>query len=780
MAIGRGLMRAATQFGTGFLGGLADKYADQKAKDDRLAEKNEDFDFFIKEQDYLFDQKTKEEDRLNKEYLEGLSKETGLPIEWFSEYAPHIVNDREAGKAWYSNLESEFGLMPFSQNIHPEKGGTDFRTVFEYFATRNKNTFSNDKNAIKGDLVANNNVSPNVTELFTEGENTANQTSMTDASTATADSSFSWKDSAFNSSLMNGNERTRIINPKIYYHKLIGPVEVYQYENSPGSNAAGAGYYAQMMNNEGKMVEAKLPASFFNDVFAEGIQNPELLFFEYFDKVNKKHYTLRGFKEGNNVQVTGMNGVLAKDLNFNQFKEKTLPGYNMSIDYRIEGPDKGIVSEFQPFYMPLDEFEATVRKGLDNENITFTQLGKGTAPADLDQNDISKFYTTGIQILGLGGKDKLINLEGGGFAYDFGGETMSDRFASGYRQVTSDFMTKYNSGDITDDVFEAIGLDKNLATPDLFNTYASSFILEYQKKLERAFNAEVPEGDLTQFRNDNNIPSSINREGIGRYMAYSSMRNLSTLESFINADNNINQILEEEPQDAAETLVSTKLQEREDLIKEQQKQTVESRVDIVNKYFPNPIPGASRNDFFELINYHVRDRDNEDQLTNLRADIISLIKDEYGDDDKFKKQREDDYRLLDSIALEYINNNLPSQSNVGPKSEGQIALESKAEQEAEAQEQEQQTESDIAALPKAPAAPTIPFLTNPQDREKLEKELEDWTNTYGKFFFKDGSKKTQVQIDLMEKDKIKKTERFYKNQDLDNYKTLNPDYFPES
>ena len=47
MAIGRGLMRAATQFGTGFLGGLADQYADQKAKDDRLAEKNEDFDFFI-------------------------------------------------------------------------------------------------------------------------------------------------------------------------------------------------------------------------------------------------------------------------------------------------------------------------------------------------------------------------------------------------------------------------------------------------------------------------------------------------------------------------------------------------------------------------------------------------------------------------------------------------------------------------------------------------------------------------------------------------------------
>jgi hypothetical protein len=209
MAIGRGLMRAATQFGTGLLGGLADQYADQKAKDDRLAEKNEDFDFFVKEQDYLFDQKTKEEERLNKEYLESLSKETGLPIEWFSEYAPHIVNDREAGKAWYSNLESEFGLMPFSQNIHPEKGGTDFRTVFEYFATRNKNTFSNDKNAIKGDLVANNNVSPNVTELFTEGENTANQTSMTDASTATADSSFSWKDSAFNSSLMNGNERTR-------------------------------------------------------------------------------------------------------------------------------------------------------------------------------------------------------------------------------------------------------------------------------------------------------------------------------------------------------------------------------------------------------------------------------------------------------------------------------------------------------------------------------------------------------------------------------------------
>jgi hypothetical protein len=263
-------------------------------------------------------------------------------------------------------------------------------------------------------------------------------------------------------------------------------------------------------------------------------------------------------------------------------------------------------------------------------------------------------------------------------------------------------------------------------------------------------------------------------------MAYSSMRNLSTLESFINADNNINQILEEEPQDAAETLVSTKLQEREDLIKEQQKQTVESRVDIVNRYFPNPIPGASRNDFFELINYHVRDRDNEDQLTNLRADIINLIEDEYGDDDKFRQQKGDDYKLLDSIALEYINNNLPSQSNVGPKSEGQIALESKAEQEAEAQEQEQQAESDIAALPKAPAAPEIPFLTNPKDRKGLEKELEDWTNTYGKFFFKDGSKKTQVQIDLMEKDKIKKTERFYKNQDLNNYKTLNPDYFPES
>jgi hypothetical protein len=55
--------------------------------------------------------------------------------------------------------------------------------------------------------------------------------------------------------------------------------------------------------------------------------------------------------------------------------------------------------------------------------------------------------------------------------------------------------------------------------------------------------------------------------------------------------------------------------------------------------------------------------------------------------------------------------------------------------------------------------------------EQNRKDREEWKNTYGEFFFEDGTKKTGLQIEAIANGRPENSTRLY--VDRDNYRKLN-------
>ena len=731
MAIGRGLMRAATEFTTGFLGGIADQYADKKAKDDRLAEKLENLDIFEKQEEIKAGIQDKKNEKEVNEYLDLLAKDLGQGIDrdWFSIYAPIATTSVDNAKAWYSSLEQEFGFKPFNLVLAPEFGNISFKDFYEsQYSTKNSSQSSQNKNDI----------AKNVGEVNNISDNTANVllADASESASVQSDASPSYTTSAvipFNKTAITGYAKKNRVNQQFFTHPDFGVVEAYQYETAPGSGIGNGIFYSMMQGDDGQFGQVLLNQAFF-DQAQEGIANRTSKSYEFFDRKNNKHHVISGYEQGGVDYITGLPTSVASILNYKFFDKTYTPNYN--VEDVLKEDFLGEDSTYKPFLMKLDDFNILFQQNANTDGL-FRPVGSGTTTEAFatSQGDIKSLTEIFATTSNIATKDNFITIgEGvnattqlrfvGGDARDLAGQQIG--------VLVAGMVDNHDKGNVPQETYDALNISSITSKNNLIanaGAYTSNFVNRIIRSETNALKNLKGEAFENYIINAGLNPTDYvegQDDSITKFAtdsAYKTVSNLPSIEAMIAMNNSFDQ---------QETAAIEKAQERQNI----------ENIATVNKYFPNQIE-----DFSSYVKEFVKDKGDEEQITMLLTDLRTLA------------ETENDYNLLEAEAAKIVDG-LPDFGGKGPDSEKQKqAIE------------EGTTRDAISNLAVAPEYPPRVFGESKEVMDQNKKDREEWKDTYGDFFFEDGSKKTALQIEAIANGRSENNTKLY--VDTENYKQLN-------
>ena len=731
----KGLMRSATSFGEGFIGGLVDQAAAEQAKDDRYQEKLENLEFFRKEEAIKAGIKEKKDQQDVDDYLDILSKEIGQGVdrEWFNIYAPIATTSVDNARAWYSGLQEEFKSMkPFSLVLAPDYGSIPFKDFYQSQYTQGSTKSSQNKDQIAENVGKVNNISDNTANVLL-ANNTETNSTRSDASGSYSASSFI----PFNFTAITGPAKKNRVGQQFFTHPDLGVVEAYQYETSPGSNVGDGIFYTMMEGEDGELAQARLTQTFFNQA-QEGIANRTSKSYEFFDKQNNKHHVISGYEQGGINYVTGLPTNVASIINYKLFDKLYTPNYNVD-DLRTED-FLGEGSVYKPFFMKLDDFNVLFQNNTQSNGL-FREVGTGTTTETFgtSQSEIKSLVETFASVSKIATKENFVIIGEGENATTqlrFLGDDQRSLAGRNVEPIVTSMLDNHDRGVVPQETYDALNIGSITSKANLVSNaarYTGDFIDRVVRVETNNIKDLKGEAFRDYIRNAGFNPDDY-REGntdditnFATEVAYKTVSNAGNIEAIIAINNSI---------DEQEAAAQKEAGEAEAIA------VANKNAAVVNSYFP-----SQTEDFSSYVKEFVRDKGDEQQITMLLTDLRNIA------------NTEEDYNALEEEAARIVDG-LPDFQGRGPDSDRQEQATAKGTD----------TES-IANLSVAPEYPPRLFGKSQEEMEQNRKEREEWKNTYGEFFFEDGTKKTGLQIEAIANGRPENSTRLY--VDRDNYRKLN-------